>query len=372
VSKSVTIPKISEPEIIRKLESVTHPEIPDQNLVKLGMIPEVQVQDDRVLITLALPSINASIKQVLIEAVKKGIADIVKELNVEVIPVEMDQAQRQEFMWVAGKVQRPVRPKGKIDKLIAVMSGKGGVGKSSVAGLLASSLQRMGLKVGVLDADITGPSIPRMFGVNQPPVGGPDGISPVISHTGIKLMSTNFLLPSEDQPVVWRGPMISRAIEQFWSDIIWGNLDYLVVDLPPGTSDAALTVIQSLPLDGVILVTSPQDLAGMVVRKAANMVTKLGVRIVGLIENMSKIICPHCGMPIEVFGPSQAQHTADLIQMELLGHMPLDPQLATLCDQGLIEKYMNNDFDSIVKRVVHRMPIKSTAASLEELEEVQL
>jgi Mrp family chromosome partitioning ATPase len=172
-------------------------------------------------------------------------------------------------------------------------------------------------------------------------------------------MSTNFLLPNEDQPVVWRGPMISRAIEQFWSDIIWGNVDYLVVDLPPGTSDAALTVIQSLPVAGVILVTSPQDLAGMVVRKAANMVKGLGVRIIGLIENMSKVICPHCGTPIEVFGPSQAQHTADLLQVELLGHIPLDPQIATLCDKGLVENYTNSEFEAIVKKVIQVIPIKT-------------
>jgi len=152
--------------------------------------------------------------------------------------------------------------------------------------------------------------------------------------------------------------MISRAIEQFWSDIAWGNLDYLIVDLPPGTSDAALTVMQSLPLDGVILVTSPQDLAGMVVRKAANMAKQLKIPILGLIENMSKVICPNCGTPIEVFGPSQAQHTADLVQMEMLGHIPLDPQLATLCDKGLIENYINAEFEAIVRSVIHSTLIK--------------
>jgi Mrp family chromosome partitioning ATPase len=367
----MTIPKITEPDIIRKLEMISHPEIPQQNLVKLGMISEVQIKTERILITLALPSLNAPIKQRLIDSIKMGIADLVKEIHIQVIPVEMDEEQRREFMYLSGMQKAPSRPKGSIAKVMAVMSGKGGVGKSSVAGLLASYLRRMEFEVGVLDADITGPSIPRMFGVNHPPEGGPNGISPVISHLGIKLMSTNFLLPSEDQPVVWRGPMISRAIEQFWSDITWGDLDYLVVDLPPGTSDAALTVIQSLPLDGVILVTSPQDLAGMVVRKAANMVTNLGVRIVGLIENMSKVVCPHCGTPIEVFGPSQAQHTADLMQMELLGHMPLDPQIATLCDKGLVENYRNHEFESIVKKVIDLMPIKRKSALHEELKELQ-
>lgn len=360
----MTIPKISEKEIIRKLELVTHPEIPNQNLVKLGMIPEVQIKDDHVVITLALPSINAPIKQMLIESVKKGIADIVKELDVEVVPIEMDEDQRREFIWLAGINQKPIQSKDKIRKVLAVMSGKGGVGKSSVAGLLASSLRRIGFEVGVLDADITGPSIPRMFGANQPPIGGPNGISPVVSHTGINLMSINLLLPNEDQPVVWRGPMISRAIEQFWSDIAWGSLDYLVVDLPPGTSDAALTVMQSLPLDGVILVTSPQDLAGMIVRKAANMAKHLGIKIIGLIENMNKVICPNCGFQIKAFGTSQAHVTADLVGMKMLGHIPLDPELATLCDEGLIENYKNDDFEAIVRGVIQSMPIKKDTSMI--------
>ena len=171
-------------------------------------------------------------------------------------------------------------------------------------------------------------------------------------------MSINLLLPNEDQPVVWRGPMISRAIEQFWSDIVWGNLDYLIVDLPPGTSDAALTVMQSLPLDGVILVTSPQDLAGMVVRKAANMAKQLNIPIIGLVENMSKVICPNCGFSIQVFGASQAQVTADIVGMEILGHMPLDPELATLCDKGSIENYINDDFEAIVRKVIQSIPGK--------------
>jgi Mrp family chromosome partitioning ATPase len=238
------------------------------------------------------------------------------------------------------------------------MSGKGGVGKSSVAGLLASSLRKRGFKVGVLDADITGPSIPKLFGAHQLPVGGAEGIQPIESNKGIKLMSINLLLPDEDQPVVWRGPLISRAIQQFWSEIAWGDLDVLVVDLPPGTSDASLTVMQSLPLDGVVLVTSPQGLSGMVVRKAANMATGLGIRLVGLVENMSYLICPECGVKIELFGDSHAENTARSIGTQLLGQIPLDPQLSTLCDDGAIESYHNEVFESITDHLIKRVSIR--------------
>jgi len=176
-----------------------------------------------------------------------------------------------------------------------------------VAGLLAAALRRRGFEVGLLDADITGPSIPRIFGVAGAPEAGPEGVRPAESRTGVKVVSINLLLADEDQPVIWRGPLISRAIEQFWRDFAWGRLGYLVVDLPPGTSDAALTVLQSLRLGEIVLVTSPQDLAGMVVRKAASMARRLGVPIAGLVENMSYVVCPRCGARIEAYGPSRAE-----------------------------------------------------------------
>lgn len=250
--------------------------------------------------------------------------------------------------------------KAQIDSVIAVMSGKGGVGKSTVAGLLASEIRRQEFQVGVLDADITGPSIPKLFGVHQAPIGTPEGIMPVISNTGIKLMSINLLLPQEDQPIVWRGPLIGRAIQQFWDDIVWGSLNYLIVDLPPGTSDAALTVMQSLPLDGIILVTSPQDLAGMVVRKAANMAKHLEVPLMGLVENMSHINCPQCGHLIEVFGPSRADETARLIDTKILGHIPIDPELTVLCDEGSIEAYRNDEFKALTGRVIEIVSVKGS------------
>ena len=195
-----------------------------------------------------------------------------------------------------------------------------------------------------------------MFGLEQAPLMSPLGIQPVETANGIKLMSINLLLPDKDQAVIWRGPMISNAIKQFWDDVVWGDLDCLIVDLPPGTSDASLTVMQSIPLSGVVLVTSPQDLAGMIVRKAASMVQRLGAPILGLVENMSHITCPDCGRRIEVFGPSQAMITAERLSIPLLGKLPLDPELARNCDLGNVEVYGANDFLPIVDQITKRMP----------------
>ncbi len=240
----------------------------------------------------------------------------------------------------------------RIEHVIAVMSGKGGVGKSLVAGLLAIALKRKGHKVGLLDADITGPSIPKMFFSTQKrPNNSPMGILPVESSKGIKIMSINLLLPHEDDAVIWRGPLISMAIKQFWDDVFWGDLDYLIADLPPGTADASLTVMQSLPLSGVVLVTSPQELAGMVVRKAAQMVQHMGAPMLGVVENMSYAICPNCGEPIEVFGPSKAVATASRFGMPLLGQLPLDPLISTLCDAGRIEEYESEVMEEIARMI---------------------
>jgi Mrp family chromosome partitioning ATPase len=226
-----------------------------------------------------------------------------------------------------------------IGHTIAVMSGKGGVGKSLVSGLVATALKRQGYEVGILDADITGPSIPRMFGIKHTPSGNEGGIMPAISKSGIEIISVNLFLPSEDEAVIWRGPLIARAITQFWEEILWGKLDYLIVDLPPGTADAPLTVLQQLPVSGIIIVFTPQDLTAMVVRKAVKMAQQMGKPILGVIENMSYLYVPEINKKIEIFGKSQGEEMAQAADAPFLGQIPIDPALAKLCDEGNIELY---------------------------------
>ena len=249
----------------------------------------------------------------------------------------------------------PDRP---IKQVIAVMSGKGGVGKSLVTGLLAVSLRRQGLRVGVLDGDITGPSIARMFGTRgQPAKSASGGIEPLTSRGGIKVMSMNMFLENESDPVVWRGPMVSSAIKQFYSDVDWGELDYLLVDLPPGTSDAPMTVLQSLPVDGVIIVSSPQMLATMVVKKCINMVRQLKGIIVGVVENMAYFQTPD-GERYEIFGPGNGPELVNMTGAPLLAQLPIDPQLTSLCDAGRVEEYHAEAYDLLAANFVKTLKIK--------------
>ena len=229
-------------------------------------------------------------------------------------------------------------------RVIAVLSGKGGVGKSLVTGSLAVELNRRGHTVGVLDADITGPSIPKMLGMSGRRASGIGNLLlPEVSSTGIKVMSSNLLLANETDPVLWRGPVIAGAIKQFWSDTSWGPLDYLLVDMPPGTGDVALTVFQSLPVDGIVVVTSPQDLVSMIVAKAVNMADKMNVPILGIVANMSYVVCPDCGKKIEVFGQSKLDEVAATYNLKVLGRLPIDPALALACDAGAIEESLPAD-----------------------------
>jgi Mrp family chromosome partitioning ATPase len=349
---------MTDEQVLAVLRKVMHPEV-ERDLVELGMIKDVAVEDSRVTVTLALPFLDVPIKDDLVDQVQKALAAADPAARVEVELVEMSQQERAAFMSKTGGGPGPATAANEITHVVAVLSGKGGVGKSSVAALLAVALRRRGLRVGVLDADITGPSIPRMFGLHQHPQGSPLGILPVETATGIEAMSINLLLQDEDQAVIWRGPLISNAIKQFWTEVAWGKLDVLVVDLPPGTSDASLTVMQSIPLSGVVLVTSPQDLAGMVVRKAAGMVQRLGAPIIGLVENMSYVTCPECGVEIRVFGPSQAMQTAAQLRIPLLGQIPLDPELACRCDAGEIEAYEAAGFEPLVKPLLDRLRVVS-------------
>lgn len=248
-----------------------------------------------------------------------------------------------------------------IKHVIAVMSGKGGVGKSLVAGLLAVGLKRRGFRVGVLDGDITGPSIPRMFGVKEKPV-STDGktLAPPLSRGGIPIMSMNLILPNEEEAVIWRGPMISGAIRQFFTDVAWGELDYLIVDLPPGTSDAPLTVMQALPVDGVVLVTTPQALATMVVTKAVRLVKQLGGDILGVVENMSYVRTPD-GQRLEVFGPSQGLKLVIAANAPLIANIPIDPDIARDADNGDIEQYSSPETDELTTNFLKAAPMKEPA-----------
>ena len=231
----------------------------------------------------------------------------------------------------------PMNKMSNVKKVIGVVSGKGGVGKSLVTSMLAVTMQRRGFKTAILDADITGPSIPKAFGLHEQIVGSDDGMLPAVTPEGIKVMSINLLLPNETDPVIWRGPVIAGVIKQFWSDVIWNEVDYMFVDLPPGTGDAPLTVFQSIPLDGIIIVTSPQELVSMIVSKAVEMAKMMNVPVLGLIENYSYVKCPCCGEPFKVYGESHIDEVAAKYDLKVLDKLPLDPQIASLCDRGAIE-----------------------------------
>jgi len=342
-----------QPKIIQALRNIKDPEL-EQDIVALDFIRGIDLQGHKVIVhfqpdTLACPFLDWFISEI-----KKSVLQVEGITEVDVM-METGIATRDP--------ERGELPFGGIEhlnhaqKVIAVMSGKGGVGKSLVAGLLAIYLQRAGYRVGVLDADITGPSIPKMFFQERPILTNtPRAILPVVSKTGIKVMSINLILPNEDEAVIWRGPLVGRAIRQFWTDTLWGDLDFFIVDLPPGTSDAPLTVMQSLPMSGVLLVTSPQDLAGMVVRKAANMVHKIGIPILGLVENMSFFKAPDTGQQYEVFGPSYANNTAQALNVPILARLPIDASIAASCDQGRVEDCSMPEFAAVARWVEMKTP----------------
>ena len=227
--------------------------------------------------------------------------------------------------------------KSNVKKVIAVVSGKGGVGKSTVTSMLAVAMQKLGYKTAILDADVTGPSIPRAFGLHEQIVGSDDGMLPAETPEGIKVMSINLLLPNETDPVIWRGPVIAGVVKQFWSDVVWGDVDFLFVDMPPGTGDVPLTVFQSLPVDGIIVVTSPQDLVSMIVGKAVKMAKMMNIPVLGIVENYSYLACPDCGKHISVFGESHIDEVAAHYELPVLAKLPIDPKLATAVDAGKIE-----------------------------------
>ena len=251
----------------------------------------------------------------------------------------------------AESLQKKPHKLSKIKKVIAVVSGKGGVGKSMTSAMLAVSSQRRGFNTALMDADITGPSIPKMFGIHSHAMGGNGGILPVDSKTGVQVMSMNVLLEREDEPVVWRGSLISGTVLQFWTDVVWEDVDFMFVDMPPGTGDVPLTIFQSLPLDGIIIVTTPQDLVGMIVQKAVNMATMMNIPILGIVENMSYITCPDCGRKLSIFGDSAVDAIALEHGIPRVAKVPVDRELTTAADSGTIEdiktNYLQEFFDKI-------------------------
>ena len=243
---------------------------------------------------------------------------------------------------------KPQNAKSNIKKVIGVVSGKGGVGKSLVTALSAISANRMGYNTAILDADITGPSIPHMFGLTEKAYGTEDGMLPVETETGIKTMSVNLILDNESDPVAWRGPILGSVVEQFWQEVVWGDVDFMFVDMPPGTGDVLLTTFQSLPVDGIIVVTSPQDLVSMIVGKAVKMAEQMNIPVLGIIENMSYIECPDCGKKLEIFGKSHLQDTADKYGLKILGQLPIMPDVAAMADDGSIEGFDKDYLDGIM------------------------
>jgi len=310
-----------------------------RSIVQLNMVREIEAIDNTVKITLAATALSQG-SQDWVRTKTKAVVEGLPEVNkVEVEFIERKPAELNQ-----------------INHVIAVMSGKGGVGKSLIASLMAVALHRQGNEVGILDADLTGPSIPKMFGISTRPGGSDTGILPVLSRSGIEIISINLLLPQEDDAVIWRGPLISKAITQFWEEVVWGRLDYLVLDMPPGTADASLTVMQTIPISGVIIVFTPQDLTAMVVRKAVNMVQKMDKAILGVVENMSYLYIPEIDKRIEIFGKSRAEDMAQVAGAPFLGQLPIDPELARLCDEGTIESYNSDAFVALSQAFVQALP----------------
>jgi Mrp family chromosome partitioning ATPase len=335
---------ITKEQVMEVLNSIIIPEV-FKSPLDLGLVRNIAIDDRKVEITLTIPDITEKHQEWL----KSRIENLIKQLDgVESASVVYEAS-------TAGKLN-------KIGQVIAVMSGKGGVGKSLVTGLAAVTLRRQGYSVGILDADITGPSIPKMFGIHTRPDASEAGILPVLSRTGIKVMSLNLLLPDENEAVIWRGPIIGQVITQFWEQVIWGQLDYLIIDLPPGTADAPLTVLQNLPVSGIIIVSSPQELATMIVKKAVQMAWTMKKRIIGVVENMSYLYLPEIKKKIELFGPSKGEEIARAAGAPLLARLPVDPELARLCDQGEIEDYTSEVIDKLGQSLSGVLLSNSTGA----------
>jgi Mrp family chromosome partitioning ATPase len=348
---------VTRQEVLDALRGVMDPEI-NMDIITLGMVRDVEIKGGKVAVVLALTTDACPLGNRLRKDTEEAVRSLrgVTSVNVELTVMNEEERNKLiEMLKAKGRPAPPILaklPKGRIKKIIAVLSGKGGVGKSSVASMLAVEISRRAMKVGILDADITGPSIPKMFGEMASPTVVEGKIVPGMSKNGIKVISMNLLTGEEETAVIWRGPLVSSAIRQFYTDVDWGEMDYLIVDLPPGTSDAQLTVMQLLPLDGAVVVTSPQDLASMIVSKAVNMATTMSVPILGVVENMSYVKCPRCGERINLYGKPKGRLLAEKINAKFLGSMPIDPALSTACDDGKIEDYSSPEFKEIAEKIL--------------------
>jgi Mrp family chromosome partitioning ATPase len=316
----------TQEEITANLETII---IPDstRSLVKTNLVRDIKISDGKIELKISSAALAPGVQEWLADRIKEALGNLPDVKDVDTTFTD----------------EKP-KDINQIGNIIAIMSGKGGVGKSLVSALTAMALKRQGYEVGILDADITGPSIPKMFGITTRPGGSETGILPVSSSTGIQLMSINLLLPNQDDAVIWRGPLIGKAITQFWEETLWGKLDYLIVDLPPGTADAPLTVLQTLPVSGIIIVFTPQDLTAMVVRKAVDMAKQMKKNIVGVVENMSYLYVAEIDKKVELFGRSRGEEMAGAAGAPLLGQLPIDPELAILCDEGRVEGYDAKSF----------------------------
>ncbi len=305
------------------------------SLNQLNLVRGIDIQGQEIKVTVASTGLNPARQESLRKIIGEAVAPLSGDEKTEVIfkdfkPTELNQ----------------------IKHIIAVISGKGGVGKSVVSSLLAVSLNRLGHSVSILDADVTGPSIPRMFGLSSRPEGTQTAILPVLSEFGIAAMSLNLLLPEEDEAVIWRGPIITGVIRQFWEGVLWGKRDFLIVDLPPGTADAPLTVMQQFPITGIVIVFTPQALTAMIVRKTVKMAQKMEKPILGIVENMSYLYIPEIHKQMEIFGPSQAKQMAESASAPLLARLPIDPVLTKLCDEGRIESYNSEEIAKLGNGII--------------------
>ena len=363
---------ITEQDVLNALRQVIDPEL-HQDIVSLGMIRNVEIEGNNVRFQLALTTMACPLLDTLAEQAHRAVALLpgVEHVGVDVVEMSHEevaalyQAARNNgqakgqgnvptvFSVDPAKpmVQSLARQLSPIKYLVGVTSGKGGVGKSTVTAMLAVSLRRLGYKVGILDADITGASIPKIFGLTMNINATPEGLIPRQTEGGIKVISANLMLRNPDDPVAWRGSRIAQLITDLWRDVIWGAMDYLIIDFPPGTSDAQLTVMMDLPINGVIMVTTPQELAGLIVRKAVRMSMDMKVPLLGIIENMSYFECPETGTRYELFGKSHVEEVTQLAGVPLLARLPIDPELANACDAGRIEDYRNPVMDGVAQSV---------------------